>query len=214
MHFVPDFYRKAYLTPKKDCALNQTDWKQSRCGYECTAGGRAALSSFLLAHYRCYPTLPYPNTLPCPVFHADPDLTCCAVLCVSSEIYDSQPDAAEFWANFTCDGDGYKILPGERRSPHPLCSVHLVSSVECVIFKVAYCVCMYVCVCGDGRSFRGSHRVCVAGRPVVLGDPPYFGAPPPREAAVGRVRGRELGRRPDRRLRVLEPRTVRHERLW
>lgn len=58
MHFVPDFYRKAYLTPKKDCALNQTDWKQSRCGYECTAGGRAALSSFLLAHYRCYPTLP------------------------------------------------------------------------------------------------------------------------------------------------------------
>ena len=61
--YAAEFYRKAYLTPKRDCALNLTDFKRSQCGFECASGGRADLTSFLLTHYR-HPTLPYtPHTL-------------------------------------------------------------------------------------------------------------------------------------------------------
>ena len=41
----------------------------------------------------------------------------CMYVC-STEIDSTRADAEEYWTNFACSGDGYKIYPGVQRVVH------------------------------------------------------------------------------------------------
>ena len=109
------------------------------------------------------------------------------LLCMcSTEIDSTRADAEEYWTNFACSGDGYKIYPGVQRVVHYAC-IHTYIHTHTLKHML---------------PIRWPHRVGVSGRPFVLGDPPYPRAPLPGEAVGGRVRGWDVGHRCEKWIRL------------
>lgn len=96
-----EFYRKAFLTPKKDCVLNKKNFKMSECGFDCTTTGFDKIASYFPSHYRFGSSLYFHHNVTLIFYY------------YSDDIDIKKANVGEFWANFTCSGNGYKIYPGK-----------------------------------------------------------------------------------------------------
>lgn len=80
---VKEFYRKGYLTPNKNCELNESDFTSSVCGFTCDAEKSQDMAMQVIKHY-------------------------------SDEMDSSKDGIVSAIQSFLCEGDGYKIYPGDH----------------------------------------------------------------------------------------------------